>query len=292
MDAVAVGQVRRFNRTLTERIGLLDDHYLGRGRPLGESRVLWEVGSQGIEVRALRGRLALDSGYLSRVLRSLERQRLVRVRVSRADGRVRQVHLTARGLAEREELDRRSDTLAADILDPLTNSQREQLVTAMARVERLLRASMVQFAVEDPDGPDARWCLARYFAELRERFEGGFDPALSLHPTTEAFTPPTGAFVVARLRGGPVACGALRFDGHAADLKRMWVASDARGLGLGRRLVAELERLAREAGVSLLRLETNRALREAQALYRGAGYVEVAAFNAEPYADHWFEKRI
>ena len=72
----------------------------------------------------------------------------------------------------------------------------------------------------------------------------------------------------------------------------MWIEPVARGIGLGRRLLEELERHAREAGVAVLRLETNRALREAIALYERSGYVEVAAFNDEPYADHWFEKRL
>ena len=72
----------------------------------------------------------------------------------------------------------------------------------------------------------------------------------------------------------------------------MWVAPAARGIGLGRRLLQELERLAREAGVEVLRLETNRSLGEAIALYRSGGFLEVAAFNDEPYAHHWFEKRL
>jgi ribosomal protein S18 acetylase RimI-like enzyme len=99
--------------------------------------------------------------------------------------------------------------------------------------------------------------------------------------------------IVARLRGRPVGCGALKLHGRApTELKRMWVARDARGLGLGRRLVLELERHARRAGARAVRLETNRALTEAIELYRSCGYREVAAFNSEPYAHHWFEKRL
>src|SRR5579872_631494 len=109
MDAMAVQRVRRFNRTVAERIGALDDRFLGRARPIGEARTLWEVGPDGAEVRALRARLALDSGYLSRVLRSLEQQGLVTVGTSPHDRRVRRVQLTESGLAERSELDRRSD---------------------------------------------------------------------------------------------------------------------------------------------------------------------------------------
>src|SRR4051812_19456721 len=103
MDAVAIQQVRRFNRTVAERIGFLDDQFLGRARPMVESRTLWEIGPEGTEVRALRARLALDSGYTSRVLRSLEQQGLVTVDPSPDDRRVRLVRLTAAGLAERAE---------------------------------------------------------------------------------------------------------------------------------------------------------------------------------------------
>ena len=87
-------------------------------------------------------------------------------------------------------------------------------------------------------------------------------------------------------------CGALKFHGREpAELKRMWVSPDERGLGLGRRLLSSLEQSAAEAGATTVRLETNGALTEAIALYRDAGYAEVDAFNDEPYAQHWFEKR-
>ncbi len=98
--------------------------------------------------------------------------------------------------------------------------------------------------------------------------------------------------LIARLDGQPVGCGALKFHGSdPAELKRMWVAPETRGTGLGRRLLLELEQRARDAGAPAIRLETNRTLGEAIALYRKAGYAEVAAFNDEPYAHHWFEKR-
>jgi len=293
MDPTAIQRVRSFNRIVAEEIGALDDHFLGRARPMAESRLLWEIGAEGADVRELRGRLGLDSGYLSRVLRSLERQRLVVVRASPADARVRRAELTALGLAERAELDRRSDDVALRVLEPLSDNQRSSLIAAMAQVEQLLQASMVRFAIEDPTTVDARWCLAQYFAELNARFEGGFDPGRSLLPDASDLRPPVGAFLIARLRNRPVGCGALKFqDDGSAYLKRMWIAPAARGIGLGRRLLHELERVAREAGASAVRLETNRALTEAIALYRREGYVEVEAFNDEPYGDYWFEKRL
>ena len=108
-----VRQVRSFNRTVTQRIGVLNDAFLARDRPLGQARLLWEIGPGGSDVRALRSRLDLDSGYLSRLLRSLEKDGLAVTEPSGTDGRVRTVRLTAGGLAERAVLDQRSDEAAA-----------------------------------------------------------------------------------------------------------------------------------------------------------------------------------
>jgi DNA-binding MarR family transcriptional regulator/GNAT superfamily N-acetyltransferase len=293
MDAGMVEQVRRFNRAVTQRAGALDDAFLARGRPLGQARLLWEIGPAGRDVRRLRSRLDLDSGYLSRLLRSLEDDGLIVVEPSQADGRVRTARLTGRGRAERAELDRRSDGAAAAILEPLSERQRTRLVTAMAEVERLLAASAVRVAMCDPRHPDARFCLRSYFGELARRFEAGFDPARSIPAGDGELTPPAGLLLVARLHGEPVGCGALKFHGDApAEIKRMWVAPAARGLGLGRRLLTGLEAQAADRGVRTLRLETNRSLGEAIGLYRSAGYREVAAFNDERYAHHWFEKTL
>jgi DNA-binding MarR family transcriptional regulator/GNAT superfamily N-acetyltransferase len=291
MDEVA--RVRSFNRTVTQRVGALQDAYLGRDRPLGASRVLWEIGDEGADVRALRARLELDSGYLSRLLRSLEREGLVVVGPDREDKRVRSVRLTARGRTERKLLDRRSDELAASLLAPLRLSDREHLVEAIEVVERLLTAGMVEVGIEDPRTPAARFCLQSYFDELDARFDTGFDPGQSIPAGAEELTEPAGLLLVARLRSEPVGCGALKLHADApAEIKRMWVAPEARGLGIGRRILHELEDHARARGVEIVHLETNRTLREASSLYRSAGYSEVAAFNDEPYAHHWFEKRL
>jgi DNA-binding MarR family transcriptional regulator/GNAT superfamily N-acetyltransferase len=293
VDTGAVQQVRSFNRIVAERIGALDDRFLNRNRPIGEARLLWEIGSQGAEVRELRSRLGIDSGYFSRVLRSLEKQRLIRTRVVPEDRRLRRIFLTRAGLAERAELERRSDGLATNILESLSDQQRGVLTAAMRQVEQLLRASMITFGIEPPTTPDARWCFDQFFAELNSRFDGGFDPGLSRSACPAELTPPSGLLILGRLQGRPVGCGALKFHKkEPAELKRMWIAESARGLGVGRRLLAELERHARKAGVKVLRLETNRALNEAIHLYRRSGYVEVEAFNAEPYAHHWFEKQL
>jgi DNA-binding MarR family transcriptional regulator/GNAT superfamily N-acetyltransferase len=292
MDQAAIALTRAFNRTAAERIGLLTDRFLGRARPLGETRALWEIGPDGLEVRTLRARLGLDSGYASRVLRALERQGLVAVTASPDDGRVRCARLTEAGLAEYAEINRRSDAVAWSFLEPLSEGQRARLVAAMTEVERLLRASMIALAIEGPAAQDAQLCLMRYFAELNIRFETGFEAAPALAAALHDLAAPAGKFLVARLRGEPIGCGGLILYPDAPLIKRMWVAPAARGLGLGRRLLQELERLARETGARTIRLDTNRVLHEAIRLYRSAGYQEVPRFSDEPYAHHWFEKAL
>ncbi|MDI9888887.1 GNAT family N-acetyltransferase [Streptomyces sp. HNM0645] len=289
-----VDQVRRFNRTVAERVGVLHDHYLGGARPYGQARLLWQIGDGDThDVRGVRDRLGLDSGYVSRLLRALERDGLVAVEPHPRDRRVRTVRLTEAGRQERALLDGRSDALAASLLAPLNARQRDRLTSAMAEVERLLTASTVTLAVLDPDHPDAAHCLRSYAAELGELFDGGFDPANSLLPDPGELRAPRGLFLVARLHGEPVGCGGLKLpSGAPAEIKRLWVRPDARGLGLARRLLSELEERAARHGCELVRLDTNKALEAATRLYRDSGYAEVPAFNDEPYAHHWFEKRL
>ena len=289
----SVQQVRAFNRTVTQRIGALHDHYLARDRPLGASRVLWEVDADGTDARLIRARLDLDSGYLSRLLRLLETDQLVVVEPHPTDQRVRIVRLTDRGRAERQLLDQRSDELAASLLAPLDDTRQVRLVVAMATVERLLTAGLVDIAVESPASSPAKFCISSYFSELDTRFDAGFDPAASISADEAELTEPAGLLLLARLRSEPIGCGAVKFhDDALAEIKRMWVAESARGLGVGRRILTELERRAHDRGATVLRLETNQSLGEAISLYRSAGYHEVAAFNDEPYAHHWFEKRL
>lgn len=151
----------------------------------------------------------------------------------------------------------------------------------------------VQVDVEDPTSDAARHCLAAYYDELDERMATGFDVGHALPYTPDQMRPPAGLLLVARRRGEPIGCGALKFhDGSVAEVKRGWVDGTARGLGLGRRLMDLLEDHARDRGVDRLLLDTNSSLVEAIALYRTTGWVEVEAFNDEPHADHWFAKNL
>jgi GNAT superfamily N-acetyltransferase len=203
------------------------------------------------------------------------------------------VSLTAQGRAERALLDERSDQLARSMVEPLDSAQRERLVAAMATVTNLLTAAAVELGVLDPEEPHARYCLAEYYAEINRRFPSGFDPAEALPADPDSFRPPRGIFVVATLHSEAVGCGGLKLHAdRVAEVKRLWVSSTVRGLGLGRRLLGDLERRAREHGSETIRLDTNASLTEAIAMYGSAGYRQVPPYNAEPYADYWFEKRL
>lgn len=292
MDEDQIRQVRNFNRAVTQRIGVLSDDYLGRGRPLGESRLLFEIGRGGADLRDLRARLALDSGYLSRMLRSLEAQGLVNSQRAAGDGRVRRAVLTRKGVREFDALDRHSQNFATSLLASLGAAQRERMVAAMAEVERLMRASAVTIEPADPASADARLCIEAYFRELQERFDTGFDPARTVSANPEELVPPAGRFLIARLDGRPVGCGGLKKTGRKlGEIKRMWVAPDARGLGIAQRLLDAIEEQAVRMGLDTLQLDTNRTLTEARALYARNGYREIPRYNDNPYADHWFEKR-
>jgi DNA-binding MarR family transcriptional regulator/GNAT superfamily N-acetyltransferase len=293
MREAMIAEVRRFNRTVTAHVGALNDRFLGRGRPLGEARLLWEIGPEGCELRELRSRLDLDSGYVSRLMRSLEAAGLVTVAPSETDRRTRIARLTPAGLAERKILDERSDDQARSLLEPLTGAQQDNLVSAMRDVERLLTAAVVEIKAVDATHPDARRCIEAYFTELDSRSDSGFDRAASISVEPDEVRPPAGVLLLAYLGAEPVGCGALKNHAHApSEIKRLWVADSVRGMGIGRRLLGELEARASEYGAQSVRLDTNRNLTEAIAMYRNAGYVEIPRFNDEPFAHHWFEKKL
>jgi DNA-binding MarR family transcriptional regulator len=286
-----IQRIRAFNRTVTQRLGVLSEKYLGRDRPYVESRLLFEIGPKGATVRELRERLGIDSGFLSRVLRALERKGLAATRPAAEDGRVRFVRLSRSGTAELRRINVLSDKLASSMLNPLSEEQAQRLVAAMTEVERLLRASSVEVAAEDPLSFDAQRCLDQYYAELSARFRGGFDRDKGGASEIRDFIPPRGCLLVARLFAEPIGCGALRtLEPGIGEIKRMWISPGARGLGIGRRLLAELEAVARRRRMRAIRLDTNASLDEALRLYRSSGYREIHRFNDNPYAHHWFEK--
>ena len=244
MDSALIAAVRRFNRTVTQRVGALDDEYMARGRPLGQARLLWEIGPAGAEVAALRARLGLDSGYLSRLLRTLENDGLVAVGPADqtgADGRVRVATLTDAGRTQRAGLDRRRpsrrlDPRTAHRTPPRTTHHRDgRGRTATHRLDGRHRA----VPAERPASPRVSAGLRpRHRATIRRRVRHRTEqpgPRRSARPAQ---------------RGAPARHPQQRTDrlrrcqlhpDAPAEIKRVWVADTVRGLGVGRRLLGELE---------------------------------------------------
>lgn len=163
----------------------------------------------------------------------------------------------------------------------------------MSDDDRRRRASSIAVAIEPSDSADALWCLGQYYAELDRRFENGFDQSRGNASTSEEFAPPHGQFVVARENDVPVGCGALKSLGDGVgEIKRVWVSSTVRGLGVASSIMDVLEEAARDMGFTVLRLDTNKALTEAHAMYRNRGYVETERYNDNPFAHLWFERRL
>jgi len=294
MESAATAVVRRFNRSYTQRVGALQESFLGTGRSLGASRVLFEVGEAGATVRELRARLGLDSGYLSRLLARLEGEGLVTVSPDPADRRRRLVRLTRKGRTSLRHLDERSEAVASALLEPLSPRQQQRLVEALDTADLLVRAATVAFVEVPPDDPAARTAIERYVGELDARFPTGFDPGPTTEEDVASLSRPRGTFVVAVSDGATVACGGVRrLDPETLEIKRMWVDGRWRGAGLGTRLLRRLEDEAARLGGRRIVLDTNRTLTEAMAMYARAGYRETDGYDVgNPYAEAWYEKSV
>lgn len=284
--------LRRFNRAWSQRVGLLEDSYLGQGRSLGASRLLFEIGSDGAGVLELRRRLGLDSGYLSRLLRGLEEERLVAVSPDPGDARRRVVTPTPKGRQAIDRLEQRSEERALALVEPLGASQRRRLEDALATADRLVRAATCEIEIVDARSAEALAAVDRYVAELAERFSAGFEPGDTAQEAS-AMNPPDGRFLVGRVDGVVATCGGVRrLTPTRAEIKRMWVDGAWRGCGLGGRMLAALEEAARELGHREVYLDTNGSLTEAIAMYDRAGYRRIERYNDNPYAEAFFAKRV
>jgi DNA-binding MarR family transcriptional regulator/N-acetylglutamate synthase-like GNAT family acetyltransferase len=291
MSLDPVARFRRFARAVTREVGALDESFLGRGRPLGAARVLNAIGRGRADVSAIRDDLKLDSGLMSRLLRGLEEEGLVETEPSPEDARRRVARLTPRGREEFSAYETLSNARAEAALGRVADPER--LLQAMDLIVAALGADRIAIEEADPRAPEARHCLAQYYAELSSRFPGGFEVSRSRDPDAQDMIPPRGGFWVASADGLPLGCVGLKGTGREiAEIKRLWVAPEARGRGLSRRLMAAAEARGSELGIDLLRLDTNSALPEAAALYRKTGWREIDRFNEDPYPDLFFEKRI
>lgn len=286
-----VSRVRRFNRAVTLEVGALDTSFLGRGRPLGAARVISAIGYGRSDVAELRDYLDLDSGLMSRLLRSLEDEGLIKTMPHPIDARRRVVSLTRSGRREFDAYEAISNSQAEAML--ARHSDPEALLAAMDAIAATFGRNHIGIERRDPRGKEARYCLGEYYGELSRRFKGGFEVSLSRDPEAADMMPPRGAFFVAMSDGLPLGCVGLKGDdSEFAEVKRLWVAPAARGLGLGRQLMDTVETAARNNSVKILRLDTNSALSEASRLYLATGWTAIDRFNDDPYPDLFFEKRL
>ncbi|MFT3887308.1 MAG: helix-turn-helix domain-containing GNAT family N-acetyltransferase [Arachnia sp.] len=279
---------RRFNRSWSQRVGLLEASHLGTGRPLNQSRLLFEIAQfpDGAGVLDLRERLGLDSGYLSRMLAQLADEGLVEVKEDALDRRRRAARLTDRGRRAAEELDDRSEQLVERVVEPLTPGQRARLEEALTTADLLIRAATLEVREVPPDSALAQEALVNYFAELDARFPGGFDPGDQ--PIDMA------AVCLAAVSDGRLAAfGAYRaLTSTDVEIKRLWVSPDWRGAGVASRLMRLLEGRAAAQGFARVVLDTNENLPEAVALYDHLGYERIARYNDNPYATSFHAKRL
>lgn len=286
-----VSRFRRFARSVTTEVGALDDSFLGRGRSLGAARVLNAIGHGRTDVADLRRYLNLDSGLLSRLLRQLEADDLITLSASPTDARARIAALTTTGETEFAAYEDISNTRAKDLLN--RHPRPDALLAAMDLVASALGQDRIVVEERDPRDSQSLFCLNEYYAELGRRFDTGFDVNLSCDPQATDMIPPRGAFLVALSDGMPIGCVGIKGNGSPiAEVKRLWIAPSARGLGLAKRLMNDVEDRARALGIQTLRLDTNSALPEAIRLYQTTGWTEIARFNDDPYPDHFFEKAL
>lgn len=291
MTDVDLHRIRRFNRAVTTAVGALDSSFLGLGRPLGPARVLNAIGHGFTDIAAIRDYLGLDSGLMSRLVRGLEEEGLVRTTPHPEDARRRLVALTGRGQDEFRAYEELSNSQAAQMLAGRRSS--EELLQAMDLIASWLNKHRIVLEQADPRSDRAKDCLSSYYAELAVRFSQGFDVAKSRDPEAGQMVPPRGTFLLAISDGLPVGCVGLKGGaGRTGEIKRLWVAPHARGLGIARQLMSAAEARALDLGMKVLRLDTNSALPEARRLYEQSGWIEIPRFNDDPYPDLFFEKDI
>ena len=291
MNLSNTDRIRRLNRIVTSEVGALDSSFLGRGRTLGAARVLSAIGHGCKDVAELRKKFGLDSGLMSRLLRGLEKEGLIEISPQPNDARRRYCILTESGEREFRAYETLSNRRATAILG--RHSQPEKLLAAIDTVACAFGRDRIVVEELDPRSNQARYCLLQYYEELDRRFETGFDVSLSRDPDARDMVRPRGSFIAALLDETAVGAVGLKGSGDgSAEIKRLWVAPCARGLGLGRRLMDAAENIARQLSIEYLRLDTNSVLQEALNLYRASGWTQIERFNDDPYPDIFFEKRL
>jgi DNA-binding MarR family transcriptional regulator/GNAT superfamily N-acetyltransferase len=292
---VAIAEIREFNRFYTRVIGVLDDGPLGSEFSLTEARVLYDLGrAERTETSELRELLGLDRGYLSRILARFESSGLIRRERSSRDRRRQVIRLSAKGRGALDDLERRSEGQAAELLDSLGDSDKAQLLGGMVAIRGALDASpgdAARFELRAPREGELGWIVSRH-GTLYSCFYGwDSDFEALVAEIVATFANGAGdrerAWIadVAGAPAGSVLC--MPKDEDTAQLRLLLVEPWARGMGIGAALVDACLDFARESGYRRLMLWTNDVLVEARRIYEAAGF-ELVAENAH----HSFGKQL
>lgn len=275
-----VAAIRRFNRFYTRAIGVLERHHVGGPYTLAETRTLYEITTAGgVAPKALGERLGLDAGYLSRILKKLERDGLVRRERSDVDGRSVVLTPSGEGAALMAVLNQRSADLAGGLIAGLTEAQRAELTAALETAERLLAggAQAEPWTLRPPRTGDYGWVVQAH-GEIYAR-EYGWDArfealvARIVADFVDDFDPARERCWIAEQGGRNIGSIFLaKGEGTTAKLRLLLVDPRARGLGVGRRLVDACIGFAREAGYTHMTLWTQSILTAARAIYAQAGF--------------------
>jgi len=285
----SVAAVRRFNRFYTRQIGVLEEGLAQSPFSLAEARVMYELAQRERPTAAELGRdLGLDAGYLSRILRGFEDKGLIARRPSDTDGRQSLVALTAAGRAAFDRLEQATRAQIAAMLQPLSARAQGRLLQAMATIEALLGGGgepRVPYVLRTHQPGDLGWIVQRHGALYAEEY--GFDETFEglvaeiVAQFARGHDPARERCWIAERDG--VAVGSVmlvRASDDVAKLRLLLVEPEARGLGIGARLVEECTRFARRAGYRTITLWTNSVLHAARRIYQNAGYRLV---RAEPH---------
>jgi DNA-binding MarR family transcriptional regulator/GNAT superfamily N-acetyltransferase len=273
-----VGVVRRFNRFWTRQIGVLREGYLESRFSLAEVRVLFELARrEETTASELGGELGLDAGYLSRLLGGFEKDDLIRKRPSEVDGRRSLLRLTERGRETFAPLDARSRSDIGAMLGSLSVAEQDRLVGAMRTIEGLLSVPEASYLLRPHESGDMGWVVHRhgvlYAGEYGwdERFEALVAEIVAKF--IQEYDPKRERCWIAERDGENVGCVFLvKQSEEIARLRLLLVEPQARGLGIGSRLVEECIRFARQAGYQKITLWTNDVLYAARRIYEGVGF--------------------
>jgi len=286
-----IAAVREFNRFYTARLGLLRKRHLDGEFSLTEARVLYEIGAApNVTASTLHNTLHLDPGYLSRLLATMMRRKLVRHKTSPADGREKLLTLSSLGERKVDQLNHQSALQIHGVLDSLSEADRETVVSSLSQVRRILiRAQPIRIVQLTKENQAAQAILQEYYETVNVlvRDKPGAVQAIIDATASGVWLAYIGKEVV-----GCVVLRRLEFMAKSSECKRLYVKPWARGRGIADKLLDAQEMHARKEGLEWIYLDSYDELKTAIALYERRGYERCERYNDNPQATVFMRKKI